>query len=731
MSSKGARRQNIGQVHLVHERRGRPGRGPAARGWRRAAVSGGASVLCAAAITTSYGTAEQLSSTTYNAYGAPGLVDMPVATMPGDAETAITLSRAAGTTRTTFNFQVLPRVSGSFRYSIVDDYSGPGDDLFDRSFDLRLSVLEERTGWPGLTVGLQDFLGTGVFSGEYVVATKTVAPGLRLTGGIGWGRFGIRNGFDNPLGIVSGAFDNRPPVAEGGGRFNADNWFRGDASVFGGVRYDVTDRLSLAAEYSSDTYANEEARGLFTPGSPFNFSVTYRATPAIDVTAFALHGEAFGLAATTRFNPKHPPLGPTTGDAPPPVVPRADLVSLGWGDAVAGGADFRRETAARLAAEGIGLGRLEVDGRTARIGIRNLRYRSDAQAVGRAARVLTRTMPRAVDAFVLTLTENGLPITDVTLRRADIEALEFAPDGAAQSLARAAFGDASGTPVAASPPRFEWAIGPYLDTELFDPDDPLRVDVGARLRGRLAFGTGTFLSGSVRKRVFGSLDQSTRSSNSVLPRVRSDNAIYNREGDPALEYLVGEQFFRPGGDLYARVSAGYLEKMYGGVSAEVLWLPQTSDLGLGVEINYARQRDFDQLFGFRDYDVVTGHVSAYYDLGEGFVAQVDAGRYLAGDWGATVALDREFANGVRVGAFATFTDVGFDDFGEGSFDKGIRVTLPVAWFTGRESRQALDTTIRPVLRDGGARLSVPHRLYPTVRGARESDLGQDWGRFWR
>ena len=48
-----------------------------------------------------------------------------------------------------------------------------------------------------------------------------------------------------------------------------------------------------------------------------------------------------------------------------------------------------------------------------------------------------------------------------------------------------------------------------------------------------------------------------------------------------------------------------------------------------------RKRDFRDAFEFIDYEVTTGHVSAYYEFGNGFVGQVDAGRYLAGDNGAT------------------------------------------------------------------------------------------------
>ena len=47
-----------------------------------------------------------------------------------------------------------------------------------------------------------------------------------------------------------------------------------------------------------------------------------------------------------------------------------------------------------------------------------------------------------------------------------------------------------------------------------------------------------------------------------------------------------------------------------------------------------RQRDFDSGFEFLDYEVTTGHASLYWDMGRGYEGRVDAGRYLAGDWGA-------------------------------------------------------------------------------------------------
>ena len=39
--------------------------------------------------------------------------------------------------------------------------------------------------------------------------------------------------------------------------------------------------------------------------------------------------------------------------------------------------------------------------------------------------------------------------------------------------------------------------------------------------------------------------------------------------------------------------------------------------------------------------------------------------------GVTIDLSRSFVNGTKFGVFASFTDVSTEQFGEGSFDKGI------------------------------------------------------------
>lgn len=674
----------------------------------------------------------------YNTYGFPGLIDMPAAHSRPDGELSFTSSHFRNQTRNTLTFQISPRLSGSFRYALLydirpDPAGAVSDFRFDRSFSLHYRLVDEDQRRPAVAIGLNDFLGTGLYSSEYLVATKSLSPTVRVTGGIGWGRLAGVGAFRNPLSVLSDSFDTRPGRgSDNGGVVRTNNWFRGDAAFFGGVEWQATDKLRLVAEYSSDAYPNEDGSA-FNRKSPLNLGLSYAYRPHVLLGLNYLYGSEIGAMVTVSLNPMNPPAGAGQDKAPPPVVPRADLAKLGWTQDMLNPNVQTGRIQAALQKDGIRVNGVRIDARTVTIEIQNERYATMAQAIGRTARHLSGIVPPQVDTFVIVPTAAGMRGAQVTLHRADLEKLEFDADGAWRSYSRAQFETVQDklTPITGRYPRFDWGFKPYLSPSFFDPDAPVRADFGMELSAKYEPAPGLVFSGVLRKKLVGNLDQSDRASTSGLPHVRSDFNIYEREGDPALTELTGAYYFKPGRDLYGRFTAGYLEPMYGGISGEMLWKPNNSKFALGVEVNHVKQRDFDQGFGFQDYEVTTGHVSAYWDLGKGYHGQIDAGRFLAGDWGATFALDRQFRNGWRVGFFTTFTDVSFDDFGEGSFDKGIRITVPLNWVSGQPSTDQYTTVIRPVTRDGGARLNVAGRLYDTVQGLQQSDLREGWGRFWR
>jgi hypothetical protein len=639
--------------------------------------------------------------------------------------------------RGTLSFQFSERLSASFRFQTWRDW----DELYpedpskfrDRSIDIRYQILQESDYVPSLTVGLIDFTGKGTFSSEYIAATKTFGEKLKVTAGLGWGRLGSAGSIGSPFG-------DRPPLErDDRGKPNVNQWFRGEMSPFAGIQYEINDRWTFKAEYSTDNYDLEEGRGLIDRNSPFNFGIEYQKGPMFRYGLYSMYGSEIGLGFQLILDPKNRLTGGVTGPAPVPVKARpsrsADPEAYGgdWVSQPDSGSVLRQNLAKRLAVDGIVIENLALSATTAQIRIRSSKIDAGAQAIGRTARAMSHSLPASIEVFEIVPVSKGIGVSKITIRRSDLEDLEFAGDNATLLRERTTFTDAGPVPANAMGddglyPKFRWRLTPALRmTEL------LKGDLGATLSASYDIRPGLVISGAVFKPIASNTERDTSPSNSLLPPVRSDRSRYIEFGDPALEKLTVAWYARPAPDFYSRLTLGYIERMHAGISTEVLWKPVESRLALGLELNYTKQRDTDGGFGFGeyDYDVVTGAVSAYYEFGNGYVGQLDVGKYLAGDVGATVAIDRVFVNGWKVGAFATVTDASAEEFGDGAFDKGIRFSIPLSWALGNDNSGNLAATLRPNTGDGGAQLNVDGRLYESIRDYHSGALDPEWGRVWR
>ena len=786
---------------------------------------------------------------THNLFGMTGLIDTPTADMQPDGQVSITSSYFGSNIRTTLSAQFLPGIEGAFRYSFIDQFRADGSALFDRSFDVKVRLIAEAERWPSVAVGLQDFLGTGVYSGEYIVATKGFDLGgfgnVRASGGIGWGRFASGSNVPNAFRAIDDGFANRTGFDGLGGEVSFGNFLRGRTmGFFGGLEWwTPIDGLTVKLEYNNDVYTRERRNGGTTPSIPVNVGVEYRPTEGIEIGAYYMYGTEFGVRLSLSGNPFRPLAEFDAEAAPLPVLTRkvlpngSKIAALGevrtaldgaatvkysdarlkavtihtrlgsvrWADAALrsrpkvcpedlaraidgehGVVDlvtfkfegtvictvalrpagehairitsrrsddyptdwyddesFRAEVAdllvKSLSADSIGLFGVEIGPRRVSIFIENKKYYANARAIGRAARSLTRTMPPSIENFEITTVEGSLPISTVILNRSQLEEQVNRPDAAERAWATATVAEGKAVPWGEfeveggiTYPRFSWSIAPAVPLNLFDPDQPVRFDLSVVGGVTVELVPGLSLNGFVSKRIFGGLDDITRTSNSLVPnRVRSEIAQYLREGDPALLRLSADYVSKFDHGFYGRLSIGYLERMFGGVSGEVLWKPVDQSWGLGLEVNWVKQRAFDTRFAFQDYSVFTGHASFYWNTNYyGLFAQVDAGRYLAGDWGGTLTLKRRFANGWEIGGFFTLTDIPFSQFGEGSFDKGLFLTIPFNWFAPFETRGRYPILLRPLTRDGGQRLDVGNRLWGVAESADEPHIRSGWEDFW-
>lgn len=710
------------------------------------------------------GLADPMIGTVTNRYGLPGAIDTPSAEMTPDATLGAVLGYSALGNTAGLSFQILPRVTGVLRYGKFDSTEEDRGYVRDRSFDIRVSLLDESPGgWrPAVAVGLQDAIGTGFYASEYVVATKTLSPRLRVSAGLGWGRLASSGG------IGSLIDDRGAPDDEEGGTLNTDQWFRGEAAPFLNIQWKATDKLTLLAEYSGDDYACETGDADSCPrdvwlsdeeplSTNINVGLSYQAGQNYQIGAYVLGGKHFGIQASMTLNPRQAPFpsGLEKGPAPvrlrPAVAADPDGWSGAWAQDPTAQPAIQQALGDALRKEGQVLESMVLTANRAEVRIRNNRYVQQAEAVGRTARLMTRALPPSVETLVVTSVEGGMPVSSVTMRRSDVERLENTEVGQIASVAALTDADPRPAGLVRSPdvtPRFQWGLRPYLSTGLFDPDEPFRFEVGAAATASYELLPGLTLKGTVRQRLFGNAEQDApgdftvdeylaltdeeiAAENNGVYRVRSDGRMYSGNDKPRVPELTLAWNAHPTSTVYTRVTVGLLENMYGGVSGEVLWKPVNSPLALGAEINRVRKRDYTDAFEFLDYEVTTGHVSAYYEFGGGFVGQLDVGRYLAGDDGATVTLTREFASGWSVGAYATKTNLSAEEYGEGSFDKGIEIKIPLAWATGMPSKRTVGGSLSSLNRDGGRRVRVDDRLYETVRDSHSTKMYEGWGKFWR
>lgn len=657
---------------------------------------------------------------------------MPTAGSFNDGELGFTYSKHGPNLRNTLTFQALPRVTGAFRYSGVGDrnqmFIDSGYTNWDRSFDLRIDLLKENNYLPDLTIGLQDFIGTGMYSGEYLVASKTFLNKLRLTAGVGWGRLS-----SNSDRVISSTGDRNSSTSDLGGTLNYNRFFKGSVASFGGFEYQTPiNSLRLKAEVSSDDYSFDNYLSTYSVDNNYNYGIEYDLNDSLNLSAYYLNESELGLRFKISTNPANSP-GNFMEPVPQPFysypIPEKDLSK-----------NYIEELKETLNKEKIFLISSSQVGNNQIVVIEQKHYSTNSQAIGRTLRIMSRFVPLKYNKFTVVVAELGIPIVEVKIDRNEIASIVDAPNSELLAFKAAEINSAKSVYKNSNPNyskklNYDWSILPYYRLHLFDPDNPIYYDFGPRLRARILPKPGLMISASLEKSVVSSFDSIWRGVKGSLPHVRTNMKEYLNVLDERIEYLTMSSYFKFQDEVYGRITAGYLEPMYAGISSEILFSPINKNYAFGAEINTVKAREFRQQFGFREINglsKVNGHLSGYFDTGFYYYkSQFDVGKYLAGDVGATLKLSRNFPNGWKVGGFFTLTDASFQDFGEGSFDKGIFMTIPFNSILPYQTTGSVSETIKPIQGDGGARLTVNDRLYKLVNDKSKNSLKTNWARIWR
>tara|TARA_A200000113_G_C8857871_1_gene352361 strand:- start:1 stop:1971 length:1971 start_codon:yes stop_codon:yes gene_type:complete len=612
---------------------------------------------------------------TYNNHGVVGLINTPTARFFDEGAHGITVYDGTPNQKITLSSNVYDWFEASFFYTNIQGVPYPGyeyQDYKDKGFNVKIRLKQEGL-LPAIAVGLYDFAGTGLYSSEYIVASYGIKR-IDMHFGLGWGELdGSSKKISNPLGYIHDNFKNRPTEFEGkGGQLNPSKYFSGEeASPFFGITYSLNDKVLFKFERDTTNTVDPNPLIIYEPRkSDYSFGLDYSINSNFTVGASYERGNYMSLRFTYKNNPKR------------------SIKKYEYKKAEEDKNDNKyTKLINNLENNGIGVNKISEGARSVGLEL--------TQFIHKDIRVIEEIVARASnDAGIDKNIKKDLKIADLTAYSEIDSTFERNSKLIYERDTKRRFDSNTGLkfrPFLAS--REEFFKGAFLienDSELI-------------LRDNLFFYT------NLKYSITNNFDDLRFPPLDVFPaQVRSDVKEYLKNMDNGI--LIGRAqldfHMTPKKNHHIQMSAGIFEDMFSGYGMEYLYYKENSNYAFGLELFNVRKRDYDWGFGHLDYENTILNSNLYYrNYGLiPFDLKISAGEYLAGDVGATIEISRTYDNGVRFGAFATFTDVSAEDFGEGSFDKGLFFNIPIY-------RNFISYTWRPLTKDPGAQLLRKHTLH--------------------
>ncbi|ELA9894702.1 YjbH domain-containing protein [Vibrio parahaemolyticus] len=674
-------------------------------------------------------------------FGGVGLMQMPTGRMAPEGEFNFSVTGNDEYLFYNVTLQLMPWLETTIRYTRVHDlpYSSSFPDVdneyTDKGIDFKFRLWEESEYMPEIALGVRDFAGTGLFDAEYIAATKRYSTPhfgtFDFTLGMGWGYLGTRDNITNPFCKASEKFCERSEeFLDSGGTTNFDRAFKGPAALFGGIEYQTLHKpLRFKLEYDGNDYSTDypvvQAGVDMTPHTPWNFGVLYRLGMA-DFRLSYERGDTLvaGLTLNTNFND----MPSFWRDTPTPEIEDNQPEELS-------DVDWARVTENLDKIAGYQNTRIYVDDNTVTVVGEQKKYRDRTEAHEKAAAVLHNEMPDDIDTYAINERNRGLVGEQTIISKEKYR--DFAQVNYINPKIEDATSRTSAKPTGESIydgfERFDWGFAPKLVQTLGNAEDFYLFSVGLSGNASYWLTDNLEIGGSLYWDWYNNYDKFiyvTPPDGTTVPRVRTMFRAYQNEHAVTMSNLQLTWFQEYSNTMDQQFYAGYLESMFAGVGTEFLYRPHGANWALGADINLISQRDPQSYFGVYDekwqnvpeyghpFPVIdkgfTGFVSGYYypqwDFLQDLMIQVDVGQFLAGDVGTQINVSKQFKSGVIAGAFASFTDLSADEFGEGSFTKGFYLSIPFDIMTVKPSNNRANFSWQPLTRDGGQKLGRKYSL---------------------
>jgi len=614
---------------------------------------------------------------TPNNHGVLGLINMPSARFYDEGSIGVTIYDGTPDRKLTITSSPYNWLEASFFYTSIQNReygNGFNQSYKDKGFNFKLKLKEEGL-LPALAIGINDAAGTGLYSSEYIVGSYGLGN-LDMHLGLGWGSLNNNQSFKNPLIYINNSFENRPDnlacyyCNDKGGQFSPSTYFSDKTvSPFFGISYALNSKILLKIENDSTKIDNKIEYEI--PSKNFTAGIEYLPNKNFIIGLSKERGNYFSI----KFTYKKDASGSDRGYSYKKIKDKSkngnkydDLINS-------------------LEANGIGVNKIIESADSIGIEVTQFNYPnlniiediiySARKDSGIEKQVKTEYKIANLTAYS-EFEPNDIKNSKLIYQRESTKSfntdtkINFRPF------------------IAGREGFFKYAILAENNTEFIIKDN-------------------FFFTSNLKYSIKDNFDDLVIPPINVYPaQVRSDVKDYLRNFENKI--IIGRaQFdyhFSPIKNNHLMFTAGILEEMFSGYGFEYLYFNSQKNYAVGFEIFDVKKRDYELRFGTLDYKNTTAHLNFYYrnyDLIP-FDAKVSYGEFLAGDTGTTFELSRSFLNGAEFGVFATFTDVTSEQFGEGSFDKGIFFNIPIY-------KNFVNYTWRPLTKDPGAKLNRKYTLH--------------------
>ena len=623
-------------------------------------------------------TADSFDNNTYNNHGTVGLINMPSARFYEEGSHGITIFNSDTVQKMTLASNPYDWLEASFFYMNLPEQricrAYPGispicEGYKDKGFNVKVRLKKEGL-FPAIAVGLMDFAGTGRYSGEYIVSSYGI-NNLDMHLGMGFGKLGgSSKQIDNPLGYIREGFKERPGgYSSQGGAFNPGTYFSGQkAALFYGFSYAINSKTLF--KFEKDTISVKDVSWHRPRESDYSFGIDYSFNSNFTLSLAHERGGVSSLRFVYKNNPKR--------SVKKYAYKQAEI-------------DTNDNNYTKL------IKNLEENG----IGVKKISETS--RSLGLELTQFIHPNLNVVEDIIATATRDAGINKDIkkNIKIADLTAISEIDE----SFVKRAETIYERESVRGFSSSTKLNFRPFIASREEFFKGALLLENNSEYVIRENF----FFNSNLKYSLWNNFSDLIFPPVDTFPaQVRSDIKQYLKKMDEGI--LIGRAQFdyhlTPKTNHHLMFTGGILEDMFSGYGAEYLYFVPSSNYSFGIELFKVKKRDYEWGFGHLDYENVTATANLYYrNYGTiPFDMKISAGEYLAGDKGSTIELSRSFVNGVRFGVFATLTDVSAEDFGEGSFDKGLFFKIPIYG-------NFIDYTWRPLTKDPGARLIRRNTLH--------------------